>query len=161
MASLHRELIGFDIIKQELEDIKVAPTEEFTLSKTHETLLKQSVACLQRTEPMLDELSDYDFSVSMQTIELTFPVGSKRLLSIHMQLLTRVLDFFRAKDKVIEIQTKQFTANAEVRLDLWQSKAAKSKNQIRTLAEALGKEEYSSFTQQFRLSHSELSWFGD
>jgi Txe/YoeB family toxin of Txe-Axe toxin-antitoxin module len=56
------------------------------------------------------------------------------------------------------LSDEDFSERAEKRLELWQTKAAKAKNQIKTLAKALGQDEYSSFSRQYRLMQTELSW---
>ena len=83
---------------------------------------------------------------------------TKQLLKIHTKLIGWVITFFIAKEKANAITDQDFSERAEVRLDLWQTKAAKAKNQIKTLANALGKAEYVDFLKQYRLTNSELMW---
>lgn len=158
MSNLVRELIAFDILKQELEDIELDLDSTDSLHDSHLELLKQCSAANQRVMDITKGVSEFDFAKSIDNVEFVYRISTKQLLTVHNKLIAWVIDFFVAKDKASAITAVDFSEQAEVRLDLWQTKSAKAKNQIKTLANALGKEEYLEFIKQYRLDHTELSW---
>jgi hypothetical protein len=158
MSSLVRKLIAFDILKQELEEIEVDKSEADELGAAHLQLLRQ---CAKANQAIIDEikfLSEFDFAKSIENVEFEYKVSTKQLLTIHSKLLAWAIDFFVAREKSSAITQDDFSERAEVRLDLLLTKAAKAKNQIKTLANALGKDEYVEFVKQYRLQHTEISW---
>lgn len=158
MSTLVRQLIAFDILKQELEEVVVGNTPVDSLEDEHIQLLKQCSLANQTIVDSIKATTEYDFAKIVEQIEVEHRVVTKQLLTIHNKLLIWVIDFFIAKAKANAITTEDFSDRAEVRLDLWQTKSAKAKNQIKTLANALGKEEYLDFINQYRLQKTELSW---
>lgn len=157
MSNLVRELIAFDILKQELEEIEVDTDSDDSLHKAHLQLIRQCSGANQRIIEATKGLSEYDFAKSIANVEFVYKVSTKQLLTVHNKLTAWVIDFFVAKDKANKITELDFSEQAEVRLDLWQTKAARAKNQIKILAKALGNEEYQEFIIQFRLAHTELA----
>jgi len=160
MSSLVRQLIALDILKQELDDVELSEYREADSDFLMSSHLHLLIQCSQATQQIIDSISgmsEYDFAAQLEYIELDFKVPSKQLLIIQHKLLAWVIDFIKAKSKVNKITAQDFSDQAEVRLDLWQSKAAKAKNQMKTLAKALGKEEYSEFISLYKLEHTELA----
>jgi len=160
MSTLVRQLIAFDILKQELEDVTLLDeeAEKDSIEDAHLQLLKQ---CSQSNQAIVDStkgVSEFDFAKIISQVELEFKVSTKQLLTVHNKLISWVITFFVAKEKANAITAIDFSEQAEVRLDLWQTKAAKAKNQIKTLANALGKDEYVEFIAQYRLNKTELMW---
>lgn len=160
MSSLVRQLIAFDILKQELEDVNLLDeeAEKDSIADAHLQLLKQ---CSQSNQAIVDStegLSEFDFAKTIGQVELEYKVSTKQLLIVHNKLISWVINFFVAKEKANAITAQDFSERAEVRLDLWQTKSAKAKNQIKTLANALGKSEYVEFVSQYRLTKTELMW---
>lgn len=160
MSSLVRQLIAFDILKQELEDVILLDeeAEKDSIQDAHLQLLKQ---CSLSNQSIVDDtllISEFDFAKITSQVELEFKVSTKQLLTVHNKLISWVIDFFIAKEKANAITDQDFSEQAEVRLDLWQTKSAKAKNQIKTLANALGKDEYVEFIKQYRLIKTELMW---
>lgn len=160
MSSLVRQLIAFDILKQELEDVNLLDeeAEKDSIADEHLQLLKQ---CSQSNQAIVDStesLSEFDFAKTIGQVELEYKVSTKQLLIVHNKLISWVINFFVAKEKANSITAQDFSESAEVRLDLWQTKSAKAKNQIKTLANALGKAEYLEFVTQYRLTKTELMW---
>ena len=158
MSNLVRELIAFDILKQELEDIELDTDSSDSLVDEHLNLLKQCSSANERIIEMTQGMSEFDFVKSIDNVEFVYKVNTKQLLTVHNKLLIWAISFFVAKVKANSITAQDFSEQAEVRLDLWQTKSAKAKNQIKTLANALGKAEYVEFITQYRLLHTELSW---
>lgn len=160
MSSLVRQLIAFDIIKQELEEVSLLNDEldKDSIEDAHLQLLKHCSAANQAIIDSVVGVSEFDFAKIVNQVELESPVSTKQLLTVHNKLLIWAISFFVAKEKANGITSIDFSEQAEVRLDLWQTKAAKAKNQIKTLASALGKAEYVEFIKQYRLSKTELMW---
>ena len=158
MSSFVRQLIAFDILKQELEDVVLLENDKESIDQDHLQLLKQCSAANQAIIDSTASLSEYDFSKIVEPVELEYKVSTKKLLIIHNKLISWVINFFVAKAKANSITDQDFSEQAEVRLDLWQTKSAKAKNQIKTLANALGKDEYLDFVQLYRLTNTELMW---
>lgn len=160
MSTLLRQLIAFDILKQELEEVKVheyESAESDWLFPEHLQLLSQCLAANKQILASISDMSEFDFAHHLEQIDLDFKVPTKQLLIIHHKLLGWAIDFVKAKIKVNAITAEDFSEQAEVRLDLWQTKAAKAKNQIKTLAQALGAQGYSDFVDLYRLNHTELA----
>lgn len=160
MSSLVRQLIAFDIIKQELEEVSLVnkDLDKDSIEDAHLQLLKQCSAANQSIIESVKGVSEYDFAKIVSQVELELGVSTKQLLTVHNKLLMWAINFFVAKEKANSITSVDFSEQAEVRLDLWQTKAAKAKNQIKTLANALGKDEYLEFVRQYRLAQTELMW---
>ena len=160
MSSLVRQLIAFDIIKQELEEVSLLNENlgKDSIEDAHLQLLKQCSAANQAIIDSTLGLSEFDFAKIVSQVELEIPVATKQLLTVHNKLLIWSINFFVAKEKANSITSIDFSEQAEVRLDLWQTKAAKAKNQIKTLANALGKVEHVEFIKQYRLNKTELMW---
>ncbi len=158
MSTLVRQLIAFDILKQELEEIVVEETPEDSLGDDHLQLLKQCSQANQAIVESITSLTEFDFAKVVDQVEFEHSISTKQLLTIHNKLLSWVVDFFIAKAKANAITELDFSDRAEVRLDLWQTKSAKAKNQIKTLAKALGKQEYVDFIKQYHLQGTELRW---
>ena len=160
MSTLVRQLIAFDIIKQELEEVSLLndELEKDSIEAAHLQLLKHCSAANQAIVDSTVGTSEFDFAKIVSQVELGSPVSTKQLLTVHNKLLIWSISFFVAKEKANSITSIDFSEQAEVRLDLWQTKAAKAKNQIKTLAAALGKSEYVEFIKQYRLSNTELMW---
>lgn len=158
MSSLVRQLIAFDILKQELEDVTLLKNDKESIDLDHLQLLKQCSAANQAIIDGTKTLSEYDFAKIIEPVELEYKVSTKQLLIIHNKLIGWVINFFVAKAKANSITEQDFSEQAEVRLDLWQTKSAKAKNQIKTLANALGKDEYLEFIKLYRLTSTELMW---
>lgn len=155
-----RQLVAFDILKQELEDVPVGDyktAEPDWLLPSHLQLLEQSLQAIKQICEAIADMSDYDFAKLFTSLDLDFKLPSKQLLGIHYKLLSWVIDFVKAKQKVNAIASIDFSEQAEIRLDLWQTKAAKAKNQTKTLAQALGADEYLEFVKLYRLDHTELA----
>lgn len=160
MSTLVRQLIAFDIIKQELEEVSLLNDEldKDSIEDAHLQLLKQCSAANQAIIDSTVDVSEFDFAKIVSQVELEIAVSTKQLLTVHNKLLSWAISFFVAKEKANSITSIDFSEQAEVRLDLWQTKAAKAKNQIKTLANALGKVEYLEFITQYRLTKTELMW---
>ncbi len=164
---LSRQLISLDIILQELEelDLSLERTEMEALEehdadylqKKHKDLLKQCVGVFQQILKSSADLTEYEFKQVLEQSELNQNLGSKQLLSIHLKLLIWVLDFYSAKLNAEGISDSDLSHQAEVKLDLYHTKANKAKNQIKALAHALGAKEYKIFIKRFNLSHSILA----
>ncbi|MFT4653061.1 MAG: hypothetical protein ACI82S_000704 [Patiriisocius sp.] len=160
MSTLVRQLIAFDIIKQELEEVSLLNDEldKDSIEDAHLQLLKQCSVANQAIIDSTLDISEFDFAKIVSQVELEIAVSTKQLLTVHNKLLSWAISFFVAKEKANSITSIDFSERAEVRLDLWQTKAAKAKNQIKTLANALGKVEYLEFITQYRLTKTELMW---
>ena len=160
MSTLVRQLIAFDIIKQELEEVSLLNDEldKDSIEDAHLQLLKQCSVANQAIIDSTLDISEFDFAKIVSQVELEIAVSTKQLLTVHNKLLSWAISFFVAKEKANSITSIDFSERAEVRLDLWQTKAAKAKNQIKTLANALGKVKYLEFLTQYRLTKTELLW---
>ncbi len=160
MSTLVRQLIAFDIIKQELEEVSLLNDEldKDSIEDAHLQLLKQCSVANQAIIDSTLDISEFDFAKIVSQVELEIAVSTKQLLTVHNKLLSWAISFFVAKEKANSITSIDFSERAEVRLDLWQTKAAKAKNQIKTLANALGKVKYLEFLTQYRLTKTELMW---
>ncbi len=167
MLPLQTQLIAIDILLQELEECQLeyaygASNSDNSgdgerLSNVHKDLLEQSIKANQLVISNSKDFSEYDFSKLLEQVELAKKISSKRFLVIYNKLLLWVLDYYSAKKKAGSITSEDFSEQAEIRLDLYQTKAAKAKSQIKTLAGALGKQEYVSFLNLYRLNDSSLS----
>ena len=69
-----------------------------------------------------------------------------------------VIDFYEARRKVLGILENEFSSLADKHLDLLQTKAIKARSQFKTVAQALGKEEYCQFISQLGLPDHEWGW---
>ncbi len=158
MPNLVRQLVTLDMLKQELDDLKSECICKGMLVDRHLEIIRQCASMTGSILRVSEDLSEHDFISSIQHLDFEYQYSSKKLLNIHNKLLHWLIDFYSAKKESTDILDLDFTPRAEVRLNLWQSKAAKAKNHIKTLAEALGEDEYGHFIKQFRFEKSEFAW---
>lgn len=167
MSILSRQLISIDILLQELEELDIcaeinrenvlAEHDFDNLSKKHKDLLQQCIGFFQKLLKSSNGLTEYEFKQAIEQAELNQHLGSKQLLSIHLKLLVWVLDFYSAKLKAESICDSDLSVQAELKLNLYHTKAHKAKNQIKALAHALGAKEYKVFIKRFKLTQTALA----
>lgn len=80
------------------------------------------------------------------------------MVSIHLRLVDYVLTYWQTMQKVNDIRDTNFESNADKRLDLLHVKAVKAKSQLKTVASAMGQDNYSRFLALINLSDVEWQW---
>ena len=104
------------------------------------------------------DLTEQEFMASLNSVSLDIDISSKQLFSIYSRLLGFVVDFYEARQKVLAIIENEFTDLADKHLDLLQTKAIRARSQFKTVAQALGEEEYCQFVSQLGLPDHEWGW---
>lgn len=160
MSNLVRQLIAFDILHQELHEqfsLRNAYAGASDVSVEHVELLKHCALAIEQVLEEHQQTSEFEFNNLSAQVNAEQQIPKKQLLVIHHKLLQWIVSFYNAKAKADDITSDDFSNNAEVRLNLLQNKAAKAKNQISTLANALGNREYAEFLKRYCLQNSLLS----
>tara|TARA_A200000159_G_scaffold73515_1_gene68270 strand:- start:24676 stop:25125 length:450 start_codon:yes stop_codon:yes gene_type:complete len=85
-------------------------------------------------------------------------IGRKSMVTVYMKLLNYVLTAWDATLKADEIINDNFDNNADVRLELLQVKAIKAKSQLKTVASAMGKQDYKAFCSLLGLTADKWQW---
>ncbi|WP_026377476.1 hypothetical protein [Aestuariibacter salexigens] len=160
MSSLTRDIIAIDMLKQELAEKSVThPTDTSDgVSTDYLQILKQCLARCKIFQKDIEPLSEFEFTQLVTSSTLEYPVSSKQLFAIYVRLLEFVQEFYQARDKIVHIQENEFGDSADRRLDLLQTRAIKAKSQFKTVAKALGVEEYRSFVHQHGLPKDGWDW---
>ncbi|AFT96693.1 hypothetical protein AMBAS45_16150 [Alteromonas macleodii str. 'Balearic Sea AD45'] len=82
----------------------------------------------------------------------------KRMVGVYIKLVGYVITAWEATNKANAIISENFDSSADKRLELLQVKAIKAKSQLKTVASAMGKEDYAKFVQTLGLSAQEWQW---
>ena len=112
MSTLVRQLIAFDIIKQELEEVSLLNDEldKDSIEDAHLQLLKQCSAANQAIIDSTVDVSEFDFAKTVSQVELEIAVSTKQLLTVHNKLLSWAISFFVAKENIGSKKTKNALA---------------------------------------------------
>ena len=132
MSTLVRQLIAFDIIKQELEEVSLLNDEldKDSIEDAHLQLLKQCSAANQAIIDSTVDVSEFDFAKTVSQVELEIAVSTKQLLTVHNKLLSWAISFFVAKENIGSKKTKNALAQllaAQQRKKKWGKNRRKKK----------------------------------
>ncbi|WP_032097300.1 MULTISPECIES: hypothetical protein [unclassified Alteromonas] len=154
MTSPQRTLVALDMLSDDinlLNDSQVNSELHFKLLSDFLVQLNQlNVSVQQESEAAMKRL--FVGSLFEQAI------GRKSMITVYMKLLNYVLTAWDATLKADAIINDNFDDNADVRLELLQVKAIKAKSQLKTVASAMGKQDYEVFCSLLGLTADKWQW---
>lgn len=154
MSALQRNLVNLDIVK---DDIAMLATSEYA-SAQHRKLVIQYREVLTLIDEQLSEITERQFRLATQQTELSHVLSQKQMVGVQIKMITNVLAFWDADQKAEAILATEFGEQADKRLDLLQVKAVRAKTQLKTVADAMGRNDYQTFVTVLGLSETELEW---
>lgn len=154
MSALQRNLVNLDIVK---DDIAMLPMSDYASSQ-HRKLVMQYREVLTLISAQLPDITEKQFRAATQQTELSNVLSQKQMVSVQIKMITNVLAFWDADQKAQAILATEFGEKADKRLDLLQVKAVKAKSQLKTVADAMGRNDYQAFVTVLGLSGTELEW---
>ena len=154
MSALQRNLVNLDIVK---DDIAMLPRSEYA-SAQHRKLVMQYRETLTVIDEQLPEITERQFRLATQQTELSNVLSQKQMVPVQIKMIKNVLAFWDADQKAEAILATEFGEKADKRLDLLQVKAVRAKTQLKTVADAMGCNDYKTFVTVLGLSGTELEW---
>lgn len=85
-------------------------------------------------------------------------IGRKSMLVVYIKLINYVITAWDATLKAESIINDNFDDSADVRLELLQVKAIKAKAQLKTVASAMGEQDYKTFCTMLGLTAEKWQW---
>lgn len=159
MATFARQLIALDMLSQDMQDeLDDNMSSPFAVPDDYLRHLTRYQALLENVQFLAEELTENGFSDAVHSSGLCRHISTKRMVEVQAKLLKYVLDFYDARYKADQIQDSDFGEHADKRLGLLQTKAIKARGQFKTVAKALGVEEYQAMVESVPLPHQDWEW---
>ena len=154
MATFQRLLVNLEIIADDLATLDAVDY----FSDEHLALLEAYHRAIDALNTAAVEQTEASFKGYFHHSSLSPIYGKKRMLSVHLKLIGYVLSYWKANEKVSGIIDNDFDPRADKRLALLQVKAIRAKAQLKTVATAMGKEDYGRFIEVLKLSGKDWQW---
>lgn len=154
MGTTQRHLVNLDML---LTDIEMLEGSEHG-SLVHIKLLKDIQRVLEALDIAAQQETVSSFQKAVVNAGLAGPLEDKRMPAIFRRLIGYVLEYWDAHGKAAKILDSQFDGNADKRLELLQVKGIKAKSQFKTVARAMGRNDYLHFTEALGLTQEEWRW---
>lgn len=154
MATFQRLLVNLEIIADDLD----ALNESDCFSDKHLALLGAYRAALADLNESAAQQTEAHCKAYFQHSSLASVYVKKQMLSVHVKLINYVLSYWDANEKVTDIINDDFDPRADKKLELLQVKAIRAKAQLKTVATAMGKEDYKRFIEVLKLSGKDWQW---
>ena len=154
MASLQRTLVNLEMLSDDINALHVDALN----THAHIKLLHNVLNELENAEQFvaLETEASFQKSLSGSLFENIFE--RKRMVGVYIKLVGYVITAWEATNKANAIISENFDSSADKRWELLQVKAIKAKSQLKTVASAMGNEDYAKFVQPFGLSAQEWQW---
>ena len=154
MTSPQRTLVALDMLS---DDINLLNDSQVN-SELHFKLLSDFLLQLKQLNDSVQQESEASMRCLFVGSQFEQAIGRKSMLIVYMKLLNYVLTAWDATLKAEAIINDSFDDNADVRLELLQVKAIKAKSQLKTVASAMGKQDYEVFCNLLGLSADKWQW---
>ncbi|WP_421132409.1 hypothetical protein [Alteromonas sp. A079] len=154
MATFQRLLVNLEIIADDLDMLDA----KCYFSDRHLTLLEAYRTALDTLNKAAVAQTEASCSAYFQHSSLAPVYVTKQMLSVHVKLISYVLSYWEANEKVSDIINDDFDPRADKRLALLQVKAIRAKAQLKTVASAMGRDDYERFTHVLKLSGKDWQW---
>ncbi len=160
MSLVLRQLITLDMLGQDLIDELACPLIQKTqqISSTYLSLLQQYLDGSLLLAKLATPLTDYEFTELIRNHGTCDHLHSKKLLLVQNKLLSYVIEYYQAKQKLDPIRETDFSEQAEVRFDLLTTKVIKSKSKYRTVAKAMAVKDYLNLIKAIGLAEFDWGW---
>jgi hypothetical protein len=154
MTSPQRTLVALDMLS---DDINLLNDSQVN-SELHFKLLSDFLVQLNQLNDSVQQESEAAMKRLFVGSLFEQSIGRKSMITVYMKLLNYVLTAWDATLKADAIINDNFDNNADVRLELLQVKAIKAKSQLKTVASAMGKQDYEVFCNLLGLSADKWQW---
>ena len=154
MASLQRTLVNLEILS---EDINILDDSAIN-TVAHIKLLRSVLEELKNAEPLVAFETEASFQKLLSGSLFEGIFERKGMVGVYIKLVGYVITASEATNKANAILTDNFDPSADKRLELLQVKAIKAKSQLKTVASAMGKEDYEKFVHTLGLFAQEWQW---
>ncbi|MEQ5807499.1 hypothetical protein J3369_08785 [Alteromonas sp. NFXS44] len=154
IATTQRHLVNIDIL---LSDIEMQESG-FYAGAEHQKYLNDLLRELSALEGMIELETVHSFQQAVSSAGLENVFKDKRLVSIYQKLISNVLAYWHTVNKIDDILASRFDSHSEKRLELLQAKASRAKSVFKTVAMAMGKNDYSQFITLLGLKHADWAW---
>lgn len=171
MLTITRKLITLDMLHQDMMDESEQGSEHVQSPQSHSEphscalvsanylkLLARYVEESHQVTLLAKELKDSAFSDLVSNSGTVSHFSNKQMLSVQSRLLEYVLAFYSASQKADKILAYEFDDKADKRLSLLQTKAIKARSQFKTVALAMGKNDYQTFKTALCLPEQDWAW---
>lgn len=154
MISPQRTLINLEILSDDINQLESSQLN----GSLHFKLLSDFL--LRLTELSHSVQSDTEASVKqlLKGSVLDGAIGRKSMLVVYIKLINYVITAWDATLKAESIINDNFDDSADVRLELLQVKAIKAKAQLKTVASAMGEQDYKTFCTMLGLTAEKWQW---
>lgn len=154
MTSPQRTLINLEILSDDIHQLESSQLN----GSLHFKLLNDFLSRL--TELSHSVQSDTEASVKqlLKGSVLDGAIGRKSMLVVYIKLINYVITAWDATLKAESIINDNFDDSADVRLELLQVKAIKAKAQLKTVASAMGEQDYKTFCTMLGLTAEKWQW---
>ena len=154
MASLQRTWVNLEMLSDDISALE----HDVIDTAAHIKLLHSVLEELKIAESFvaLETEASFQKSLSGSLFENIFE--RKRMVGVYIKLVGYVITAWEATNKAKAIISENFDSSADKRLELLQVKAIRAKSQLKTVATAMGKEDYAKFVQTLGLSATEWQW---
>lgn len=154
MTSPQRTLVALDMLS---DDINLLNDSQVN-SELHFKLLSDFLVQLNQLNDSVQQESEAAMKRLFVGSLFEQAIGRKSMVTVYMKLLNYVLTAWDATLKADAIINDNFDNNADVRLELLQVKAIKAKSQLKTVASAMGKQDYEVFCNLLGLTADKWQW---
>ena len=154
MASLQRALVNLEMLS---DDINALSSDKLNTA-THIHLLHSVLEELKNAEATVVFETEASFHKTLQGSLFEPIFERKRMVGVYTKLVGYVITAWEASNKANAILVDNFDASADKRLELLQVKAIRAKSQLKTVATAMGQNDYEKFTQALGLIAQEWQW---
>ncbi|WP_334020117.1 hypothetical protein [Alteromonas sp. S015] len=154
MASLQRTLVNLEILSDDINALNIDAIN----SVTHIKLLRNVLEELKNAESLVALETEASFHKLLSGSLFEHIFERKRMVGVYIKLVGYVITAWEAGNKVKEIISDNFDSSADKRLELLKVKAIKAKSQLKTVASAMGKDDYEKFVHTLGLYAQEWQW---
>lgn len=154
MASLQRTLVNLEMLSEDIN----ALNDNAINSAAHIKLLHNVLEELKNAESFVAFETEASFHKLLSGSMFENIFERKGMVGVYIKLVGYVITAWEATDKANAIISENFDSNADKRLELLQVKAIKAKSQLKTVASAMGKEDYKKFIHTLGLFAQEWQW---
>ncbi len=154
MAQIQRHLVSLEML---VDDLTLLSSNECG-TNVHLKLIREYRQVLALLLESVQQETESSFKKWLTPTLFAQVFENKRMVSIHLRLVDYVLTYWQTMQKVNDIRDTNFESNAYKRLDLLHVKAVKAKSQLKTVASAMGQDNYSRFLALINLSDVEWQW---
>ena len=154
MASLQRTLVNLEMLS---DDINALDANALN-THAHIKLLHHVLEALKGAEQLVALETEANFQKALLGSLFENVFERKRMVGVYIKLIEYVITAWEASNKASAIISENFDSSADKRLELLQVKAIRAKSQLKTVATAMGKEDYEKFTHILGLTTQEWQW---